>query len=165
MNEPDILGSLSRSPEKWIELRAMQQIALSSLPKTDWCPQVDPPSAKAVEEGERVSLRKQLVAAYKEHAATTIKAIFSYLRDGQWPELQPPNVYYLRQMLARSLMFLQGIVFDRNGEQTTIFPFPGDDSATVFLWFVNVWWLEYGLQETVFEATTDKALFHKYFDL
>jgi len=156
---------LNQSPEKWIELRDMLQTALAALPTSEWTPQIEKPSGKMVENEERAFLRQQLVGAYQPHTAETIKAVCAYLRAGQWPALQPQAVYYLRQMLTRPLMFLQGIVFYSNGEHTTIFPFPGDDPSEVFLWFVTEWWTEHGIREVVFEATSDHALFHKYFSL
>jgi hypothetical protein len=61
-------------------------------------------------------------------------------------------------------MFLQSIVFENAEGPSTIFPFPGDDPELVFLWFLTEWWHAAGLNEVILEATTDQALFRKYFD-
>lgn len=151
------------NPSQWVELCDALETALTSLPENTWRPTVDRPSDKMVGEEEKAFLRQQILGAYKQHAGEVLKAVLAYLRDGRWPALLPSAVYYLRQMLAKALCFLQGIVVDKNGAPTTIFPFPNDAVPAVFLWFAVEWWLEYGLLEIVDEATSDQALFHKYF--
>jgi hypothetical protein len=157
------LPELFCDPQPWMRLYVLLQTGLNALPSSDWTPAITPPADKATGEVERARIKGQLLAAYKPHVETTSRAIFSYLRDGQWPALQPPDVYYLKKQFCAVLDYLDGIVVRHNEQPKTIFPFPPHELGHVAVWFLLDWWTAYGVPKYLRDLTTDEVLFHQYF--
>jgi hypothetical protein len=161
--EDDPLEKISRSPKQWIDVHDHLVSMLELLPHSEWKPPLPMPRTKDPSEDDRRLVREELFRLYKPEVPATITAIARFFIAMQWPELTPPQAYYLRLNLEHSIDFVRKLFVGRRGSESTIFQFPGDDPAPVVLWLLTNWWVDHGLREVVVAATSDEALFYRYF--
>ena len=127
-------------------------------------PTVDRPTAKDIGETEKEQIRIQLAKPFQQNVGAYMSAIEHFVAEQRWPEdISGPAVYYLHLAFLHSQRFVRATCVGDTVRPLTIFPFPPGEPATVVLWLLSEWWHSHGLREYVEEATTDSAVFHRFF--
>lgn len=74
--------------------------------------------------------------------------------QGESPDHPAPEACALLDVIAReALFFLRGLVLEIDGQDMTIFQWPGGDTGELALWFLTDWWTEYGLRRWMASAS------------
>lgn len=149
-----------QSLSKWRELAASLQAAIDILPEAESAPTLPHPDPTNLDDSDyREGLYQVLLAGVLKHSEATTRACMHIVQHNSWPELEPEHVYYLRQMLTYSLVYVNQVAVGSGDTHVTIFPFPYLQVSEVFLWLMTEWWLDPGLKAYVARETSDEKIF------
>ena len=154
------LDPIRSDASPWLALSQLVERAIQDMPPDSWRPTLEYDSPE--QQSNSTYIKSCLMDHWQAHASHVFGAVMSRYATNQWPALEPPTTYYLRQMHGRLLCFLQGIVLRPHKNPDTIFQYPklpavraeataNANPKDVLLWFQTSWWVEHGSLEMIDE--------------
>jgi len=124
----------------WRELAELIHAARNALPVSAWKPVLAAPIAGVQTGQDSRDLPSQAADLVAADGSDAMRAVAQWSESGQWPTMPQRALYYADQMLERAGAFVESAIILRNGQRSTIFPFPNAAPQSVFLWLLTEWW-------------------------
>ena len=135
----------------WLALSQLVEQAIQAMPPDSWRPTIE---CTTPQQATAKQIMQSLFDQFQAHAPAYLAAVRARWNNGEWPELSPPTIYYLRHMHGRLLNFLQGVVLCPHKTPETIFHYPERGKPEdVLYWFQTRWWIEHGALEMMLELS------------
>ncbi len=134
---------------QWIELSKLAERAKSLLPVSpgqEWVPTIQTTQGAPFQQHVQDVLQSYR-KSHSQHQEQILSALAGFFGEGQFPQLQPPVVFWLKAMWRSVHIFACSVIVKRDGKLTTIIPFPNAAVEQVAVWFCIERWMQRGLQE------------------